>query len=128
MQTTATFSISTNGETTGRLYNGKFTVKTFISRRDLFRVDELRRQLLGFNAAESNLNGEAIMFGQLSVRIVEAPSWWTEAGGGLDLIDANVVGEVFKLTMEAEENARKEVSEEAKEAIKSLNKKVKSED
>lgn len=126
METTASFMINVTGETTGRNYSGKFVVKTVITRRDGFIADEKRRFLLGSSpdAASSSIKGEAFIFGQLSVRIVEAPKFWTDSDNGLDLEDVNVIGEIFKITMEKEEEYQKSLKEKAGEAVKTLSKKV----
>lgn len=126
METTTSFTVNITGETTGRVYTGKFLVKTVLSRRDSFIADERRRSLLGTNpqAASPAVQGEAFIFGQLFVRILEAPKFWSDADNGLDLEDANVIGEVFKLTMEKEEERIKQLKEEAQEAVKTLSKKV----
>lgn len=126
METTAAFTVNITGETTGRVYTGKFLVKTVLSRRDHFVADERRRMLLGSNptGAAPSIQGEAYIFGQLAVRVLEAPKFWSDSDNGLDIEDANVIGEVFKTTMEKEEEYQKSLKEEATEAVKSLSKKV----
>lgn len=126
METTTSFTVNITGESTGRVYTGKFLVKTVLSRRDSFIADERRRMLLGSNpqSAAPNIQGEAYMFGQLSVRILEAPKFWTDSDNGLDLEDVNVIGEIFKIAMEKEDEYSKSLKEQAKEAVKTLSKKV----
>lgn len=126
METTTSFMVNIIGEDTGRTYSGKFVVKTRITRRDHFIADERRRILLGANpaAASPAVQGEAFIFGQLAVRIVEAPKFWMDSDNGLDLEDANVVGEIFKLVMDKEEEFQKSLKEKADEATKALSKKV----
>jgi hypothetical protein len=126
METTASFMVNIVGEDTGRSYAGKFVVKTRITRRDNFIADERRRFLLGSNpqAASPAVQGEAFIFGQLAVRIMEAPKFWTDSDNGLDLEDANVIGEIFKLAMDKEEEFQKAIKEKAEEATKALSKKV----
>jgi hypothetical protein len=126
METTATFTINTVGENTGRVYTGKFLVKTVISRRDYFTADERRRMILGANAqaATPTVQGEAYLFGQLYVRILEAPKFWTDSDNGLDLEDTNVIAEVFELTMQKEQERSQSLKEEADKAVKTLAKKV----
>lgn len=127
METTATFTINITGEETGRVYTGKFKVKTILSRRDNFVADERRRMILGANSTQAapNLQGEAFILGQLYVRILEAPKFWQDSDNGLDIEDANVIGEVFKLAMEKYDESKNKLKEEAEQAIKSLSKKVK---
>jgi hypothetical protein len=127
METTATFTINTTGEDTGRVYSGKFKVKTILSRRDNFVADERRRMILGTNPTQAApaLQGEAYILGQLFVRIIEAPKFWQDSDNGLDIEDANVIGEIFKLTIEKQEELKNSVKDEAEKAVKNLSKKVK---
>ena len=54
---------------------------------------------------------------QLTYRLKAAPDWWISAGNGQDLLDVNVVFEVFKYCAEAEREWREKVwgKEEKKE-------------
>ena len=124
METTTIVQVSIVGEDTGNPYNGKFKVKTLLTRRDHFVADERRRILVGANAASvaNSVNAEAFMMGQLVVRIVEAPKWWTDSDGGLDLEDSNLVGELFSLVMKAEEERKENLKKESGKAMKRLSK------
>jgi hypothetical protein len=107
------FVIREKGETTGEVFTGKFVVKTRLSHRDRLNMDVLRRQLLGpipqgSMPSERALNSSEI-FSQLSVRIVEAPSWWTSADNGIGLDDDSVVSAVYQKAVQAEADALKEV-------------------
>lgn len=125
METTTKFSFSVIGEQTGKPYNGDFTVKTVISRRENFIADERRRLLIGANASSvsQSVNGEAYMFGQLSVRIVSAPDWWNNADNGVDLEDDNVAPELYNLIMEKADEHRKKIKESAEKAVEKMSKK-----
>lgn len=122
METTTKFSVSEIGENSGQPFSGDFVVKTRLTRQDLFRADEIRRNLLGARpeAASPAMSGEAFIFGQLAVRIVEAPKWWTDAGDGLQLEDPNIIGTVFKIAVEKEEERKKKIREESEAALKKL--------
>jgi hypothetical protein len=122
MKTTALFSVSIVGQRTGKPYNGKFTVKTVLSRRENFLADERRRLILGSNSAGAppSLQGEAFMLGQLFVRLVEAPDWWKNADNGLDLEDENVIGEIYQLTEAEVASSEKELADSAKTSLNKL--------
>ena len=124
METTAKFSVSATGESTGKSYAGDFVVKTVLTRRDIFVADERRRIIVGSNAeaVPPALNGEAFMLGQLLVRIVDAPDWWKTSDGGMNIEDANIIGELFRLTLEREEERLVKLKESSKKALKELSK------
>lgn len=124
METSATFTVDIAGITTGTNYAGKFTAKTILSRRDRFRADEIRRTVLGTNSAgaPAALNGEAYMIGMLAVRILEAPQWWQDSDSGQDLTDINVIGELFRITSEKEDERQNEIKVKAKESLEKLSK------
>lgn len=122
METTAVFTVSLKGSESGLPYTGQFKVKTALTRKDRFVADERRRMLLGVNpdSASPQTQTEALLFGQLFVRILEAPKWWTNADGGLDLEDENVIAEVAKLCFEQERKRKDALTKEATEAVKEL--------
>ena len=124
METTQKFSVSLIGEDTAQPFNGDFVVKTVLTRRELFLADERRRIILGMVPAgvPASISGEAYMLGQLHVRIVSAPDWWNKSEGGLDIADANVIGEVFRLALEKEEERKKALQENSKAALDKISK------
>ena len=124
METTKIFSINEVGQRSGRVYDGKFTVKTLLNRRENFIADERRRFIVGSNSqgVAPSLSGEAYILGQLSVRIVESPKWWTESDNGLDLPDENIIGTIFKLMEEKVAEFEAEVKGQAKTSLEKLTK------
>jgi hypothetical protein len=120
----SSFTISSTGDVSGDTYKGVFKVKTRLSHRDQLNRDRIRRDLLGSNPEGVGARAASIaeIFSQLAVRIVDAPSWWTNTDNGMDLSDDNVVAEVYEASIKAEadevERVRKK-GEEAKEALKS---------
>jgi hypothetical protein len=130
MRTDTTFSINIKGEDSGDPYRGKFRVLTLLTRRDQFAADEVRRRILGIMAetAPPSLITEAYMIGQLQVRIIEGPDWWMSSEGGELLPDKNVVVELFKECMKAEEERKEKLKTDAGAARKRLRKKRKDEE
>lgn len=122
METTKIFSINEIGQRSGKSYDGKFTVKTLLTRRENFVADERRRFILGTNAqgAVPSLSGEAYMLGQLSVRIVDAPQWWVDSDNGLDIVDENIIGILYKLMEEKVKEAEEEIAAKAKQSLEKL--------
>lgn len=124
METTVPIMIDVIGQRTGNPYNGKFLVKTNLTRRENFIADERRRMIVGTNplGVAPSLNGEAYMLGQLFVRILEGPKWWKDSDGGLDLEDENVIGELYRLITLKINESESDLVDEGKAAVKNLTK------
>jgi hypothetical protein len=122
MDNTDFFTVDVVGEDSGTRWFGKFVVKTLLSRKDRFMADEKRRLVLGADAINASVDRatEAFMFGQLSVRVVESPTWWKESNGGLNLPDLNVIATVFNEAMQCEDKRKKALSEQAESAAKEV--------
>lgn len=117
------FTISVVGEVSGETFRGEFRALKFLTHRQQLLLDQKRRELLGGNAEFSSqrARNQAEIFSQLFVRLSEAPKWWLESGNGMDLVDDNIMVEVFNAAMKVEEEAVasvKKKAEEAKEALK----------
>lgn len=135
---TETFQFSAVGEASKTTWAGEFAVKTKLSWRDQLQMDKARRELLGPDAqgASPDAVAQAVILSELGVRIVKSPVWWTESNRGLDLVDDNVLTEIFQkvraiiagldnATAKEVETARQELTEvrRAKEAPAKGNKK-----
>lgn len=122
MEATDSFTINEVGQNTGLPFEGKFKVNLVLSRREAFIADERRRYILGANplGAMPSLNGEALMLGDLFVRIIDGPKWWTDSDHGLNLKDENVVGLLWKNVSELVEKHRESVQGKAKESLEKL--------
>lgn len=117
------FTISVVGEVSGETFRGEFRALKFLTHRQQLLLDQKRRELLGGNAEFSSqrARNQAEIFSQLFVRLSEAPKWWLESGNGMDLVDDNIMVEVFNAAMKVEEEAVasvKKKAEDAKEALK----------
>lgn len=124
MQTEKQFIINETGTTTGERYSGTFRVKTLLTKREEIAADIRRRSILGPNpeTALTVISNDAYVLGQLSVRIIDAPSWWDKSDGGLDLTDDNVIQKVYEETIKAEIEYREEVAKAAEKVTKILKK------
>jgi hypothetical protein len=119
------FDISVEGSKTGEKWVGKFTSKVLLSQADELNVDRRRRELLGANAIDASPGAQqrATIFAELWVRIIEAPSWWKDTAGGLELLDDEPVSAVFNHTQAAEAERLKTIrerAEKAKEALRAI--------
>ena len=120
-----TFSINIVGDTTKQNWTGKFTCVCMPTLKQKSDAAILEAQL---NQDMKSLDQNTVLFhrmvAQLSQRLIEAPEWWITSDGGRDLMDVNVVWEVYKGCAEAEEQWKekvwgKEEKEEKKEIKKS---------
>lgn len=118
------FHVNVVGELSGESYMGKFTVRTRMSFKDALTRDSVRRNLLGASpeTASVRANSVADVFSELAVRVVEAPSWWTNSDNGIELVDDNVVAEIYKAAMDAGKAANKETVDQATAQKKDLEK------
>lgn len=119
---TEKFTVDVVGDVTGKTWKGLFTTKLRLSHRDQLRQDEIRRELLGKGAehASQRALNQAEIFSFLTIHITAAPSWWEQNGGGLDLDDDNVVGEIFQAVVSAKAEAMKQLQGEAETAVAKL--------
>ncbi len=111
------FTVNVTGDTSGENFRGVFRTKLRISFRDSLEKDRIRRQMLGDlpEGASIRANSIADIFSDLAIRIIEAPSWWTNSGNGMDLEDENVLGEVYRAAMQAGKEVVKAEEAKAKE-------------
>lgn len=105
------FSIHVLGEVTGETYAGDFVAYKFLSSRLVFKKDQLLRSYLaGENPLISGQVDRADKFSVVQSCLAETPAWWKENGVGLDMLDFNVVEEVYTNI--------KRIQDEAVEALK----------
>jgi hypothetical protein len=119
-------SINATGELTGESFIGKFTFRTRLSHKDRLQIDTIRRQLLGAQpeGAQPSPRAEssAQIFANLQVRVVDAPSWWVNSNGGMDLSDDDVVSSVFDSAIKVEQDEIDLIKKAGEEALESLKK------
>jgi hypothetical protein len=114
----APFTISLVGEASLETWAGTFRAKTRLSHRDQLSKDARRRELLGNQPGTSTERAltTAMILAELSVRLTDAPKWWSEKGGGLDLEDDNVIGAVYDKAMTIEKEAADDKKKKAEAA------------
>ena len=114
------FTVSVVGET----FRGEFRAFRFLSHRQQLMLDQKRREILGANPdfASQRAKNQAEIFAQLFVRLSDAPKWWSESGYGMDLVDDNIMVEVFNGVMKIEEEAVSDMKKKAEAARESLKK------
>ena len=116
------FEVHIVGDETGEVFPGKFWAKEKLSQADILAIDARRRELLGPNSAEAPLDiyNRATILAELAYRITGAPDWWKVSFNGLNLVDDNVVMEVYEKAKKVREDwlaAQKEKGEKARAAL-----------
>jgi len=118
------FELSIKGETTTQMWTGKFKCVCVPNLRQRSEAAVLEKQL---NRDLTTLDTETLayhrMIAQLSSRLLAAPDWWLASNNGQNLLDLNLVFEVWKSCMEAEKSWKdivwKNEKKEEKEELKS---------
>ena len=127
MRSDTSFAISAVGEDSERVYDGSFSVKSTVTRRETFEIDRLRRQIIGPSPdgtpPANQVQAEAYMLAHLAVRVIKSPKWWEDADNGMDLEDYNVILEVFNAMLEQDEKIVEDTKEQTKKVSKKLKKK-----
>ncbi len=112
-----TFSFNSLGEVTQQTWAGDFTVKPILSFSDLAKVDAERRRFMGNPDNEITVPDEirsiAAMISQIKYRVTKCPSWVVESNYLADMVDGNILVELFKKMIEIEEKYREELTKKA---------------
>jgi hypothetical protein len=105
---------------------GKFKAKIKLSYRDILSMDAMRRSYLGAQPGEPDgvASTIAMALAKINTHCVETPSWWKEAGNGLDFEDLDVVLTVYQELQKVENEYLKKLKKEAVDAGEALKKDV----
>ncbi|WNM70150.1 hypothetical protein [Myxococcus phage Mx1] len=116
------FSIHVVGEATGKTYTGDFVVQVVLGSRHHFLTDQLYRKYLGGDPthADSDVKFRAKVLSEINGAIVQAPLFWREEGDGVDLLDDNVLSEVYSGLLKKVEEFENERQEKTKAAADKL--------
>lgn len=110
-----TFTLKVKGDKTKSSYEGPFTVKCLLSNGELIdvglRIDAYNRGSTTVPQGIALLNRA---LAELEVRIIKAPSWWKDSNSGRDLLDTNVIYEVFEKSLDAEKVYDERIAEQVK--------------
>ena len=105
---------SVEGEVTGHKYEGQFTTKCVLSVSDK-RVLEIEQSRLSMDLLNPTDNLVAIsrVVANLRVRIQDAPDWFDQIIGNLDILDDNVIFELYSKCLDASNEWRDELKKKA---------------
>lgn len=113
----ATFILDEIGETTGNKYEGKFTVLCALNMAKKHQLElEKTRLLADFANPTDGLAGIAIILANLRTKIVDAPEWWKQSGGGLDIMDEDILLKVYNKIKDKEVEWREAIKNKGKQS------------
>lgn len=101
---------------------GKFKINIKLSYREILQMDAMRRQLLGTLSGEADGMASLIASAVAKIRThaVETPSWWKEAGNGIEFDDMNIVLTVLAEIQKLEQDHLAEIQKAADKATEAL--------
>lgn len=112
-----TFTFTCFGEISQQTWAGEFTVKPILSFSAIAAVDVDRRRFIGNpeneGAVPEEIRSIAAMISQIKYRVMKAPSWLLESNYLADMVDGNVLVELFKKVIEVEDVYRQKLSKKA---------------
>ena len=110
-----TFQFEEIGETTGHKYEGRFTALCVLNIAMKHKLElEKTRLLADFANPTEGLNGIAITLAELRVRIIDAPEWWKQSGGGLDILDEDILVKLYSKLLEKQVEWKDSIKAKAK--------------
>ena len=107
-----TFAFEHIGETTGKKYEGQFTVLCVLNVGQKHALALEKTRLLGNYANPTDdLAGLAIILANLRAKIIEAPEWWKQSNGGASLDDEDTMVVLYRKVQEAEFQWKEELKQ-----------------
>jgi hypothetical protein len=114
------FDVDIVGEITQNRYQGRFTSKAVLT---IGERSEMEREISSFTAdftnPTANLSNLSIMLSNIKYHVTKCPEWWDINTNGTDLLDVNVVSEIFRQIMDGRDGWYKKLEKNAKTAPKS---------
>ena len=109
-----TFLFTHEGETTGHKYEGQFTVKCVLSLADK-RALEIEQSRLSMDLMNPTANLAAIsrVVSNLRIRVLNAPAWFDQIIATLDVLDEDVVFELYGKILEAAQEWKDDVKKQS---------------
>lgn len=125
MDNEVSFSIHVIGNRTGQTWTGEFKVQKFLSHRAMLQKDQLLRKYLSGENPQITAQLElAAALSTCQSSLTKAPDWWNNSDSGLDLVDTNVLTEVYSQIVRVQDEAEKAVKAKAEAAAQELSSKA----
>lgn len=117
------------GNQTNERFRGDFTVKTLLTNSELLEA-ALAIDRMGGGSTTLPVGYSLFIraLAELDVRVVDAPKWWKDSQGGRNLLDQNVVTEIYSAALKAATDYKAELdkaAEKVEKATKEAEKKEK---
>ena len=116
-----TIHIDMTGLETGVHYKGDFVVRTVLSMSGKHALELEKTRLMADYANPSRgLVGISITLSNIRAKTIKAPEWWVELGDGSEVLDEEVVLEIYDQIMQAENEWREAITKKAKKDTEEL--------
>ena len=107
------FIFESTGSATNKKYEGTFVVKCVLTIGEKRRLEiEKSRQMADLTNPTEELRIMASVISNLSTRVISSPDWFKQFMGD-DILDHNVIYDLYGKVMDQEDAWRKEVKEKA---------------
>ena len=108
------FQLDYTGELTGKRYEGTFTVKCVLNMAEKRKL-EIERSGLSADLTNptGNLNAISLVVSNLRVRVTDAPDWFKQAIVTLDILDEDVLFELYSKSLDKSEEWISEVKKKS---------------
>lgn len=120
----ATFSVHVVGDKTDKTFKDNFVTTKILSHRQRLMRGELERQYIGptnpQHADDDDRKRAEILATINSALLTPVPQFWRDSGMGLDLLDDNVVLEVWAGVLKVQADAAEAVEKKSEAAAKRL--------
>lgn len=105
---------SVEGDITGHKYEGQFSVKCALSMSDkrLLEIEQSRLSMDLLNPTD-NLLAISRVVANLRVRVLEAPDWFSQIISSLDILDDNVIFDLYGKCLDVSAEWRDEIKKKA---------------
>ena len=112
----SSFDFSHTGELYGKKYEGQFTVKCILNIADKRNLEiEKSRLTADLSNPTDNLSALGSVIANLRVRVVSAPDWFNQAIFTLDILDEEVIFELYSKCLDKSQEWRESIKAKAEE-------------
>lgn len=110
----STFDFQHTGELTGKKYEGHFTVKCVLGLGDKRYLEiEKSRLTADLMNPTGNLSALSSVVANLRVRVIEAPDWFNQSIMSLDILDEELVFELYSECLKKSDEWQKKIKKKA---------------
>ena len=105
-----TFAFEHTGETTGKKYDGQFTVLCVLSVGQKHALAlEKTRLIANYMNPTDDLAGIAVFLANVRAKVLSGPEWWHQSGGGATIDDEDALVVLYRKISEAEVEWKEEL-------------------